>query len=114
MTRRPALGRLPEALLLALLLGPRATAADLDLTRAVVVAPPGLAGPERQAVRMLVEEVARRSWARWDTTDRLPPAGQPAILVGPVAAVKKFVKFRPWGLDREGFHLGVAGSTVPP
>ncbi|MFO0807966.1 MAG: hypothetical protein U0746_05045 [Gemmataceae bacterium] len=89
-----------------------ARAADLDLTRATIVAPPGLAGPERQAVRMLAEEVARRSWVEWPTAGTLP-ANPPAIVVGPTNAVRRLVPSVPAGaIGREGYRIGVAGSTV--
>lgn len=105
MTRR-------YAVLLALLLATPAAAADLDLTRAVVVAPPGLTGPEKQAVRMLVEEVGRRSWVEWKTADAPPKAG-PSIVVGPAALVRELVPSVPAGkVGREGYRVGVAGSTV--
>jgi hypothetical protein len=38
----------------------------LDLTKAVVVVPEDLSGPEKKAVTMLVEEVGRRSGVRWE------------------------------------------------
>src|SRR5262245_49484115 len=93
--------------------GNRAGAADLDMTRATVVTPPSLAGPERQAVRMLVEEVARRSWVEWKTATSLPSDGRPAIVVGPADAVRKFVPDVPTEHGgREGYRVGVAGATV--
>jgi hypothetical protein len=108
MARRPA--RLAAALLLALA-GP-APAADLDLTRAVVVAAPGLAGPEKQAVRMLAEEVAARSWVRWEAADAVP-AGGPAVVVGPADAVRRLVPGVPAGaVGREGYRVGVSGPVV--
>ncbi|HZW31899.1 MAG TPA: hypothetical protein VFF52_14400 [Isosphaeraceae bacterium] len=62
--------------------------ARLDLRRAVVVAPPGLSGPERKAVTMLVEEVARRSRLDWEVRSSWPEgAARPVVLVGSVAAV---------------------------
>jgi hypothetical protein len=48
----------------------------LDLTHAVVVAPP-FDGPEKKAIEMLVDEVAARSQVRW----RLAGDGTPAIRV---------------------------------
>ena len=54
-----------------------ALAADLDLTRAVVVTPPGQSGPAAKAVRMLVEEVETRSMVRWDRAEKWPVAGTP-------------------------------------
>jgi hypothetical protein len=113
MTPPSDAGRFPAALLLAALLGTRLLAADLDLARAAVVAPPALAGPERQAVRMLVEEVGRRSLVEWKTAETLPSDGGPAIVVGPAAAVRKLVPSVPAGeVGKEGYRVGVAGSTV--
>jgi hypothetical protein len=37
----------------------------IDLTRAVVVVPPQLTGPENKAVQMLIEEVERRTQIHW-------------------------------------------------
>jgi hypothetical protein len=100
-------------LLLALLLGARAAAADLDLTRAVVVAPAPLAGPERQAVRMLIEEVARRSWAEWKQADSLPTDGRPAIVVGRATAVRGLVpSLPPDKVGAEGYRVGASGPVV--
>jgi hypothetical protein len=107
-----AAGRFCGALLLAALFGSRASAGDLDLTRAAVVTAPGLAGPERQAVRMLIEEVGRRSWVEWKPAAELP-TGRPAIVVGPAAAVRRLVPAMPPGkVGREGYRIGVAGSVV--
>ncbi|MGA2699624.1 MAG: hypothetical protein ABSH35_00815 [Isosphaeraceae bacterium] len=50
------------------LIGPsaaRSESAMLDLSRAVVVTPEALTGPEHKAVEILVEDVARRSGIRW-------------------------------------------------
>ena len=47
-------------------------AGEIDLTRAVVVVPDGLSGPESKAVQVLVEEVRRRSRIGWDTMLRWP------------------------------------------
>src|SRR5262245_18253370 len=113
MTRRTGAGHFRAGLLVAILLGTPAIAADLDLTRAAVVAPPGLAGPERQAVRMLVEEVGRRSWVEWKTSAALPADDRPAIVIGPAAAVRRLVPAVPAGkVGREGYRVGVSGSTV--
>jgi hypothetical protein len=58
-------------------------AETFDLSTAVVVVPKGLAGPEAQAVRMLVEEVEKRSQLRWPVTDGWPEKAGAVILVGP-------------------------------
>jgi hypothetical protein len=54
----------------------------MDLTKAVVVAPAGLSGPERKAVGMLVDEVWKRSFVRWEVVDAAPAPGVPAIAIG--------------------------------
>src|SRR5580698_8012500 len=58
-------------------------AETFDLSTAVVVVPKGLAGPEAQAVRMLVEEVEKRSQLRWPVMDTWPEKAGAVILVGP-------------------------------
>lgn len=66
--------------------------AALQLAGAKVVAPPTLTGPERKAVAMLVEEVARRTQVRWETLDKWPTNsdGAPVIAVGPRTALHEF------------------------
>ena len=59
----------------------------LDLSQAAVVFPPNLSGPERQAVTMLVEEVAKRTHLRWPTSSVWPPTNQAVIVLGPRAAL---------------------------
>ncbi len=62
---------------------------SIDLTGASLVLPAGLSGPEKKAAEMLVDEVAKRSQVRWPMTDRLPPAGTPAVVLGPRAALER-------------------------
>src|SRR5205823_3432413 len=59
----------------------------LDFTRAVVVTPEGLAGPERKAVAMLVDEVAARSRIRWPLRHDWPADPTPVVAVGPAASM---------------------------
>jgi hypothetical protein len=54
----------------------------LRLEDAVVVVPAGLTGPRERAVRMLVEEVEKRTGIRWPVTAARPARGAPVILVG--------------------------------
>jgi hypothetical protein len=56
------------------------SAAALDLKNAVVVAPPGLTGPEKKAAAMLVDEIARRTRIRLTVAETWSGA-RPAILV---------------------------------
>lgn len=54
----------------------------INLTRASLVLPVGLSGPEKKAVLMLVEEVDKRSLVRWPTVEALPETGQPRVVLG--------------------------------
>lgn len=58
----------------------------LDLRETVVVTPADLSVPERNAVRMLVEEVEKRSQIRWDVTTSCPDRGG-VVGVGQLAAL---------------------------
>ena len=58
-------------------------AADtIDLAKAVVVADKTAKGPQVQAVRMLVEEVEKRTQIAWSVADRWPEASPAVIVVG--------------------------------
>ena len=56
----------------------------LDLTRATVVTPSGLSLQERTAVRVLVEEVAKRTNIRLPVSTQWPADAVPVIAVGPI------------------------------
>jgi hypothetical protein len=72
------------ALLLLVALAPAAHAAPstIDLTAAVVVAPPDLTGPENKAVVMLLDEVEKRTQVRWERRTAWPTERVPVIAVG--------------------------------
>ncbi len=67
---------------------PRAAAAEIDLSRAVVVVPDGLSGPEEKAVQVLVEEVRARSGIAWDVMLRWPREALPVVVVGPARLLR--------------------------
>jgi hypothetical protein len=107
--------------LLALPLTLRAAEPALDLTRATVVAPPGLSGPERKAVQMLTEEVEKRSWVSWKRADAWPADGTPVILVGPADGVRRLADARglrlpdaPGKNGREGYRIGISTQEAAP
>jgi hypothetical protein len=56
----------------------------------MVVSAPGFAGPGRQAVVMLVEEVQKRSGIRWRETSQWPAAGVPVVGVGLQSEARSF------------------------
>jgi hypothetical protein len=63
--------------------GPTAAQADnVNLTRAVIVADKSAKGPQVQAVRMLVEEVQKRTQVDWKVADAWPDEAPAVIVVG--------------------------------
>lgn len=98
------------ALLLTLI--PMGAVADdfLDMTKAVVVLPSKLAPRERLAVRMLVEEVEKRSGVRWEVrTSR--PKDRPTILIGLSRDAKEFGIEAPAGKSAtERYRLATSPS----
>jgi hypothetical protein len=94
--------------------GTRVQAADLDLRKAVVVAPDGLSRPEVKAVSMLVEEVEKRTQTRWEVSHSWPGDSVAVIAVGPAASLKKFagpfaskIEGRPAVKGKEGYRVCV-------
>jgi hypothetical protein len=76
---------------------------ELDLRDAVVVTAPGLSGPERNAVTMLVEEVEKRTQVRWPVAERWPDGARPVIAVGTAATAAQWA----------GPHAATLGATGP-
>lgn len=78
----------------------------LNLSDAIVVIPADQSPLEKQAVRVLIEEVEKRTQIRWQTTAKEPDTGA-AIYVGKQASLADFSIPMPRGLDTtpEGFRL---------
>ena len=70
--------------------GGEAPGEPIDLTKAVIVVPDGLSGPENKATRLLVEEVRNRSGLEWDVSLRWPKSEVPVIAVGPARLFDTF------------------------
>jgi hypothetical protein len=65
--------------------------AMIDITSAVVLAPAKPSGPEVKAVRMLIEEVEKRSRVRWPLATAWPKASQPVIAVGRFEQLREMI-----------------------
>jgi len=68
---------------------PLAAARDsslIDLTRATIVTPSALTVPERTAVRVLVEEIEKRTTVRLSVASQWPADSVPVIAVGQIAS----------------------------
>jgi hypothetical protein len=110
--------------LLALILMPLvavmpAAGAELDLSTATVVVPRGITGPERKAVTMLVEEVARRSYMDWSIAEGgAAQSSAPTVYVGQrsalTAAFPALATSLPAGteLKPEGFQIVTRADSV--
>ncbi len=97
---------------LSLILLPMSAVADdfLDMTKAVVVLPSKLAPRERLAVRMLVEEVEKRSGVRWEV-QTYRPKDRPTILIGLSRDAKEFGIEAPAGKSAtERYRLATSPS----
>src|SRR5262249_24472771 len=88
----------------------------LDMTKAAVVAPGDLSGPEKKAVAMLVEEVGPRSGVRWEVAPGLPDDA-PVIAVGRDPALRavgprleKCLARHPAPSGPEGYRLLTEGA----
>src|SRR5580704_18695015 len=97
---------------------PVQAAEAFDLSAAVIVVPKGLSGPPSQAVRMLVDEVEKRSQLRWRVTDTWPERAAAIVLVGPAQFANDVTRghgvFEFHGPDTpEGYRLKVV-DTKPP
>jgi hypothetical protein len=86
--------------------------AELPLNHAVVVIPSGLSGPERKAVEMLVEEVAKRSQIRWPVAHTWPTEPVPVIAVGTAEALPHFAGRYAAELAAEAAAPGAEGYRV--
>ena len=93
----------------------------VDVTRATVVTPSGLTVQERTAVRVLVEEVERRTNVRMPVASEWPADSVPVIAVGPIATSSNWASrgLRGAGTaptpNREGYRLALnkAGRPAP-
>jgi hypothetical protein len=96
----------------------RAAEATIDLTKATILTPAQLALPEQTAVRMLIEEIEKRTMLRWDRADKWPTDGKPVVVVGPAAGVRPLLADHSVNLPHEpvgheGFRIGVANGSPP-
>lgn len=107
--------------LLVLLLSLAVSARALDLRNAMVVLSSTATPRERQAARMLVEEVEKRSGLRWEQRNSWPEGNVPVIAVGQRSAVQQFAgPHAEFTLKAtapsapEGFRLCVLASAPKP
>ncbi len=101
---------------------PAAVAKPVDLSKAVVVVPDGLSGPENKSVRLLIDEVRNRSRIEWSVSLRWPTHDVPVIALGPARLLdsfprelrERFPALIP-ATEKEGFRIqtGDEAGTAP-
>src|SRR6266496_4551800 len=64
----------------------------VDLNNAILVSASDAPSPERKAIQMLVEEVAKRTRLRWARETSWPTNDAPVIVVGNTTALQSFAK----------------------
>ena len=89
----------------------------VDLTRATVVRPATMSRQEETAVRVLVEEVAKRTNVRLPVSTQWPAASVPVIAVGPIGTAQAWagagLRGAPAAAGKpasEGYRVAVNGS----
>ncbi len=98
--------------------GGPASPGRLVLSRAVVVAPGGASKVEANAVRMLVEDVERRSGVRWEIRDRWPEradaiviaVGRGSVLTERDPRLKSWLAQNPGSPGAEGYRIGIEAA----
>jgi hypothetical protein len=96
-------------LVLALKAGALADEPALDLTRAIVVTPGKLSGPEEKAVAMLIDEVEKRTQIRWQRAEQFPDNAATVVAVGRSGAHEVLTRSGPEGGDKaEGYRIWTA------
>jgi hypothetical protein len=106
---------------LAALLATSIAAPALDLKDAVVIVAPGLSGPEKNAARMLIEEVEKRTHIRLAQSSEWPVSNAPVIAIGPKSGLAQFGGPYAGELDKgdgpsgaEGYRLVVKSGHAHP
>lgn len=92
--------------------------AEIDLSKATIVAPPTLTKSENKAVEMLVEEVENRTQIRLARSSTFSSGNAPVISILPESALKNFAKGYtvPISSERgaEGYHIRIVSGRTSP
>jgi hypothetical protein len=97
-------------------------AAGVDLRKAVIVTPPGLSKAEGNALRLLTDEIEKRTQIRLASATAWPADGVPVLAIGPASALERFggpfasgLTGNPSSRTAEGFQIHVeAGHRAAP
>ena len=84
----------------------------LDLSQAIILAPPELSKREQKAVLTLAEEVEKRSGIRWQITHSWPRSSPAMIAVGPTVVLKSLRPSFPKDLFAQHEAVAAEGFTL--
>ena len=88
-----------------------------DLSNAIILSASDAPGPERKAVQMLAEEVAKRSRLRWASENSWPTNNAPVIVVGNTTPLQSLAKSRGTQIARrdarEGYRIWIERAERP-
>jgi hypothetical protein len=108
-------------LVLFLLVAGSVQGATVDFSNAVVMMPPALSRAEKTAVRMLIEEVEKRTQLRWRVASTWPSANTAVIAVGTEASLHNVagapvgqLNAKPAAPGAEGYRLLVSTEGSAP
>jgi hypothetical protein len=73
-----------------ILSAPPLPAADLDLSKAVVISPADLSKQEQKALMLLVEEVEKRTLIRWQVSTTWPHESKAVVAIGQASSLQPF------------------------
>jgi hypothetical protein len=89
----------------------------LDLSNAIIISAADIPSPERKAVQMLVEEVAKRTRLRWAIETSWPTNAAAVIVVGNTASLQSIAKSRGTQIaareTREGYRIWIDRAPRP-
>jgi hypothetical protein len=74
----------------------------IDLSRAMVVTPRGLASTEKKAVTMLIDEVEKRTGVRWRSTTTWPSPATTSIVLGSASSLRGLAGINAAALLQDG------------
>lgn len=92
--------------------------ADLDLSRAVILAPKEASPLQKKAAQMLVEEVEKRTQIRWPIIQQAKDKTAPVIVINTMEGLAKtefgqpLNKIKDW--PAEGYSISVGANDQPP
>jgi len=91
---------------------------NLDFTKSIIFTAPKVSKLEQKAIKVLQEEIKKRTGIQLDTKTRRPKIKEPVIAIGQEEQIKSFAGLRSifledgQNLNKEGFRLVIKKNTI--